>query len=61
MTPHALTLVVRKEYALILYTWKAKCRGVRRLEEIRTDTRRPKSTCHGVRRLDATCRDTHRL
>ena len=48
-------------YALTLCVWKAKCHGVRRLEEIRPDTCRPKSTCHGGRRPDATCCDTRRL
>jgi len=59
-TSHTLTLVVRKKYALTLCVCKAKCCGVRHLEEIHADTHRPKSTCWGGLHPDATCHDTCR-
>jgi len=50
-TPHTLTLVVRKKYALTLWVWKTECPG----------TRHPEGVCRGRHRPDATCVDTRRL
>jgi len=50
-TPHTLTPVVQKKYALTLCVWKAECPGIRH----------PEGICRGRRRPDATCLDTRRL
>jgi len=50
-TPHTLTLVVRKKYALTLCVWKAEWPG----------TRHPECICRGRSSPDTTCLDTHHL
>jgi len=50
VTPHVMTFVVWKKYALTLCIWKRKY----------PVTHHPEGICRGRRRPDAICLDTHR-
>ena len=60
-TPHTLTLIIGKKYALTLGVWKAKCPGTRHPECICCGRDRPEATCLNTGCQEEIRPDTRRL